>query len=164
MEPLRRAFRGYDPAQVDRLLADFNSRAEALGREVELLRNQNDKLVQENATLKDSLDDLSGKEKAVNGALITAHQQSEEILETARRDAEVLLQVAREAGAKMQQDLRGRISDLNWKIESLSLQKQKFEAEFRALLEGHLAEMTTPQPQSDSPEAADLALVTSSEA
>jgi cell division septum initiation protein DivIVA len=167
MEPLRRAFRGYEPAQVERLLADYNSRAEALSREVELLRNQNDRLIQENADLKSSLEMLSTKEKAVNEALVTAHQQSEDILSAARRDSEVLLQVAREAGARMQQDLRGRISDLNWKIESLSLQKQKFEAEFRTLLEGYLGELSSPQTErshmSETSDLTDLAVVGSSE-
>ncbi|HRK21467.1 MAG TPA: hypothetical protein PLX06_06645, partial [Fimbriimonadaceae bacterium] len=39
------------------------------------------------------------------------------------------------------EDLRGRIDDLNWQIERLSLQKQNFLNGFRKLLEGHLAEL-----------------------
>jgi cell division septum initiation protein DivIVA len=154
MEPLRRAFRGYDPAQVDRQFTEFRSQIEGLSRELELLRAQNERLSTDCAQLRAEAEQFRAGEAAITEALVSAHRRSDEVLAEARKEAEVLLQVARETGARMQDDLRGRISDLNWHIERLSLQKQKFEGEFRSLLEGYLGQLVKPeQPRLDLADA-----------
>lgn len=145
MEPLRRAFRGYDTAQVDALLADLRTRQETLHREVDQLREQNARFGSEAAQVESARQALASEESAVKEALISAHRQAEDVLAEARREAEILLQVARETGARMQEDLRGRIDDLNWQIERLSLQRQRFQADFRGLLEGYLGSLSEPE-------------------
>lgn len=141
MDPLRRAFRGYEPDQVDALIADLRARAEGLDREVQVLRAENQRLVDELSTARAKASELAAGEESVKNALVSAHRQADEVLDSARKEAEILLQVARETGARLQEDLRGRIDDLNWQIERLSLQKQNFLDAFRQLLEGHLAEL-----------------------
>jgi cell division initiation protein len=145
MEPLRRAFRGYDASQVDRLVADLNARIDGLSRETERLETENRRLAAERDALRASAEETSRDEEALKEALVGAHRQSEEILSGARKEAETLLQVAREAGARMQDDLKGRIVDLNWQIERLSLQKHRFVAEIKDLLERQLAELSSPE-------------------
>jgi len=141
MDPLRRAFRGYEPAQVDALTSELRARSEGLEREIQVLRAENQRLSDELATARAKAAELAAGEEAVKNALVSAHRQADEVLESSRKEAEVLLQVARETGARLQEDLRGRIDDLNWQIERLSLQKQNFLNGFRKLLEGHLAEL-----------------------
>jgi cell division initiation protein len=139
MESMRRAFRGYEPAQVDKALADLNSEIAQRQREIEELRGQNARLQHDCRAAQDRAEALATNETAVRDALVSAHRHSEQILADARREAEILLQVAREASARLQEDLRGRIDDLNWQIERLALQKQKFQNDLRDLLEGNLA-------------------------
>jgi len=141
MDPLRRAFRGYEPAQVDRLLAEAYDRNEGLERELQVLRAENLRLADEAAALRSQIAGHKSTETAVQDALISAHRQADEVLADARRESEILFQVAREASARLQEDLRGRIDDLNWQIERLSLQRQQFAGEFKALLESHLSEL-----------------------
>lgn len=142
MEPLRRVFRGYDTAQVDRLVSGLYSQLEARLHEIEELRLRCEALSDESAELRGREERLKRDELAVQNALIGAHRQAEEVLSQARAEAETLLQVAREAAARHQEDLRGRIADLNWQLERLSLQKQQFVKDFRLLLETHLAQLS----------------------
>lgn len=146
MEPLRRSFRGYDPDQVDALLAEAHSRADGLQRELELLRAENTRLSDHVASMKSAPKPEENREKAIQDALVSAHVRAEEVLADARHEAEVLLQVARETTARLQDDLKGRIDDLNWQIERISLQKQRFANEFKSLLEEHLSELLGPEP------------------
>lgn len=141
MDPLRRAFRGYEPAQVDQLLAEAHERQEGLERELQALRAENRRLADEATGLRTQIARHQNTETAIQDALISAHRQADEVLAQARRESEILLQVAREASTRLQEDLRGRIDDLNWQIERLSLQRQGFLKEFQTLLEGHLSEL-----------------------
>lgn len=148
MEPLRRTFRGYDPAQVETLLAELRMQIEESKREIDLLRSQNSELSSKNVDLDEALNELKTDEEAVREALVSAHQKSEEILSTARNEAEIILQVARESASRLQEVLRGRISDLNWQIERLSLQRRKLHDELKELLESFLTQLLEPaQPR-----------------
>lgn len=144
MELFRRAFRGYDRDQVDAHVRDLGSTIEGLRREFELLRVENGRLSAELATFHAAAAECARQEAAVQEALISAHRQAEDILSEARKESETLLQVSREAGLRLQDDLKGRIADLNWQIERLSLQKQKFATEFKAMLERQLEELSAP--------------------
>src|SRR5688572_30270057 len=142
MELFRRRFLGYDRSQVDSHLSDLRSTHENLRRETDLLRIENGRLSAEPATLHAAAAEAARQEAAVQEALISAHRQAEDILAEARKESETLLQVTREAGLRLQDDLKGRIADLNWQIERLSLQKQKFASEFKEMLEGQLEELS----------------------
>ncbi len=156
MEPLRRTFRGYEPAQVDRLVSGLYSQLETRLREIEELRHQNTLLNEELADRRESQAALEQDEKAIRAALVSAHRQAEDVLAQARKDAEILLEVAREAASRYQEDLRGRIDDLNWQIERLTLQKQRFMADFRGLLEANLVQLAAGEPSDIRPAVAQM--------
>ena len=151
MEPLRRAFRGYDPAQVDDILADLRTQVSRLEQDNQRLRWENEQFSTDNQRLRSDLETLRETESAVKGALISAHRRADEVLADARRESEILLQVAREAGAKLQDELRGRIDDLNWQIERLSLQRQRFRGEFKDLLEDYMSSLVEPEAARQEP-------------
>jgi cell division septum initiation protein DivIVA len=142
MEPFRKAFRGYDPAQVDSRFAELLAGADALRQELESCQAELAETASERDALRERLTSIEDSEKSIREALVSAHRQSDEVMAQARHEAETLLQVARETAARTQEELRGRISDLQWQFERASLQKQRFLNEFRELLEGHLAELT----------------------
>jgi hypothetical protein len=61
---------------------------------------------------------------------------------------------------RLQDDLKGRIADLNWQIERLSLQKQKFASEFKEMLERQLEELSAPfEPPLFTPEEVSAPIV-----
>jgi cell division septum initiation protein DivIVA len=156
MESFRRSFFGYERGQVDTRVNELKSELDGATREIEGLRTENARLSAELASVHASANEMARQEAAVKEALVSAHRQSEEVLAEARRESETLLQVSREAGMRLQDDLKGRISDLNWQIERLSLQKQKFASEFKEMLERQLQELTVPSepqlfPQEEAP-------------
>lgn len=128
------------------MLAEAQSRSDGLQRELERLRAENTRLNDQIASLNSAPRPEENREKAIQNALVSAHVRAEEVLADARHEAEVLLQVARETTVRLQDDLKGRIDDLNWQIERISLQKQRFANEFKSLLEEHLSELLGPEP------------------
>ena len=156
MESFNAALFGYSRGQVDVRVNELKSELDKAMREIEGLRMENARLSAELASVHASANEMARQEAAVKEALVSAHRQSEEVLAEARRESETLLQVSREAGMRLQDDLKGRISDLNWQIERLSLQKQKFSSEFKAMLERQLQELSVPSepqlfPQEEQP-------------
>ena len=153
MELFRRTFVGYDRSQVDTRILELNAAIESLRRESELIRIENGRLSTELASFHARATESARQEAAVQEALISAHRQAEDVLAEARKESETLLQVSREAGMRLQDDLKGRIADLNWQIERLSLQKQKFASEFKEMLERQLEELSAPfEPPLFTPE------------
>ena len=73
MEALRRSFRGYDRAQVDRLLSELQAQVESTRREQARLSEE---LEAARRQARESLE----REQAVEKALTSAHRQAEEIL------------------------------------------------------------------------------------
>lgn len=152
METLRRTFRGYDPAQVDRLVSGLYSQLEARMRELEEVRQQNAQLSDELVELRAREESVRADAQAIQDALVSAHKQSDEILAQARKESELMLQVARETAHRYQEDLKGRIDDLTWQIERLTVQKQRFLAGFRELLENNLSLLTELGARPATPE------------
>lgn len=137
-----RSLRGYDTQQVESFL--------------ELAAERFEELVKENLTLKERVDRLSeqveaqtGREKAVNDALVTAQQLREDISTSAQREAEALKAEARaeaeriraeaeERGRRAIADAEDRLADLKQSARELTRRRARFLANFRQLLEREL--------------------------
>ncbi len=137
-----KALRGYDTQQVDSFL--------------ELAAERLEELVKENLTLRERVDRLSdqveaqtGREKAVNDALVTAQQLREDIVTSAERAADAIRTEARadadrirgEADERVRRaivDAEERLADLKQATREVTRRRARFLANYRQLLEREL--------------------------
>lgn len=137
-----RSLRGYDPQQVESFL--------------ELAAERLEELVKENLTLHERVERLgeqvaaqTGREKAVNDALVTAQQLREDIATSAEREGDAVRAEARaeaerirsDAEAKARKaivDAENRVADLKQASRELQRRRARFLANFRQLLEREL--------------------------
>ncbi len=134
-----KSLRGYEPQQVDSFL--------------QLTAERLEELVKENIALKDKLERLeeqvevqTGRERAVNDALVTAQQLRQEIASAAEReadaaraeakvDADKIRAEAEEAARKLLAESETRLSELKQAAKELTRRRARFLANFRQLLE-----------------------------
>lgn len=136
---LRRAFRGYATEDVDALLESAANSMEAL--------------LVENAALKQQLEKQRPEvvapatgESELAAALLLAQRAAEETRANAKKEAELLLEEARQAAVREWSAAQDRARELRWEIERLRAERQRFEGDFRALLDRHLRDLSTPAP------------------
>jgi DivIVA domain-containing protein len=134
-----KSLRGYDPQQVESFL--------------ELASERLEELVKENLTLLERVERLSeqvaaqtGREKAVNDALVTAQQLREDISSSAEREADAVRAEAKvqadriraeaeETARRLVADAENRLTDLRQTAREMTRRKARFLANFRQLLE-----------------------------
>jgi len=105
-----KALRGYETQQVDSFL--------------ELVAERLEELVKENLTLAERVERLAeqveaqtGREKAVNDALVTAQQLRQEISTTAEREAELIRSQAQAEGDRLRSEADRDARDLRVEVE-----------------------------------------------
>jgi cell division initiation protein len=131
---LRMKFRGYDRASVDRLingaaktLQEVLMENAAIRQELERLRGEVDLVRQQEQTLKD--------------VLVVAQRAAEETRAVAHRDAETILEEARQAAMAERMSTQQKLSETRWEIEQLRANRMRYADDFRALLERHQREL-----------------------
>lgn len=135
----KKAMRGYEPQEVDVFLELVAERMEALVRENLQLRERAEALQQQVAS-------WSGREKAVQEALVTAQELRTEMKTQAQRQADLVLteaqSEARRQLAEAEAEIRMRFRDAERKLEQaqdaledLERRRGRFLKAFRQLLE-----------------------------
>jgi cell division initiation protein len=127
----RRALRGYDGQQVEAFLGLVASEFEELVKEAMILREDGRRKDEEIA-------EHRSKERALQETLIAAQKASEEIHESARREAEITLSDAELQAEKIVQGAHARFLRIVDDINELKRQRVQFEANVRSLVEVHL--------------------------
>lgn len=132
---LRPKFRGYDRAATDRLLngaarslQDVLMENAALRQEIERLRSEIDLVRQQEQTLKE--------------VLVVAQRAAEETRTVAHREAESILQEARQSALTERMATQQKLSETRWELERLKADRNRFAQEYRALLDEHLREIS----------------------
>lgn len=132
---LRRKLRGYEPAVVDRLL---NGAAKSL-----------QELLLENAGLREELSrqraasDLARKqEETLKEILVAAQRSADETRSCAHREAEAILEQARQAAMAERLAGQQQLSEARWELERVRSERTRYADEFRALLERHQRELS----------------------
>ncbi len=127
----RRVLRGYDRQEVEAFLALLATEFEELVKEAMALR--------EAARRKDEdIAEFRSRERTMQETLITAQKASEEIRETARKEAEITLSEAELQAEKIVQGAHSRFLRIVDDINELKRQRVQFEGNVRALVESHL--------------------------
>ncbi len=127
----RRGFRGFDPEEVEGFLALVAVEFEALVKETMALREDNQRKAED-------LAEYRSRERALQETLVTAQRASEEIRESARREAEITLSDAELQAEKIVQGAHGRFLRIVDDINELKRQRVTFEASVKTLVESHL--------------------------
>lgn len=135
----KRILRGYDPQEVDVFLELVADRLEDLVREVMHLRERADSLQQQ-------VSSQSGREQAVQEALVSAQELRKEIRGQAQREADIVLKEveveARRQRAEAEAEIRRMLRDAERKLEQaqdgleeMERRRLRFLKAYRQLLE-----------------------------
>jgi cell division initiation protein len=131
-----RTLRGFDPDAVRDYLSKLALEMESVRAELERLKAE--------LELKDAeVARLAAQETAVGKSLVAAHQNAEEIKQTARADAERILVQAQRRASVLEREAQE-------KADALHQSRRAFEKQFRAMLEGYLSDLE-PGGEPDPP-------------
>jgi cell division initiation protein len=140
----KRGFRGYSEEEVDdfldQVVQDFET------------------LLRDNAMLKEQIEDLQQKveqyrqlESTLHNTLIVAQETAEEVKESARKEAELILREARLQGEKIVHDAEESVRRAQTRLGEARRQAAAFRAQVRSLLESQLEILRAAE---DGPEPA----------
>jgi DivIVA domain-containing protein len=138
----KKLMRGYDPQEVDVFL-------EFVAERLEMLTRENIGLRERSQTLQLQVNSQTGREQAVQEALVTAQELRADIRGQAQREADNIIKEAEtearrmiaEAEAEARTKLRGserRLEQVGDALEQMERRRTRFIREFRQLLEREL--------------------------
>ena len=145
-QEFRRVLRGYSEDEVDdfldRVVSDFEA------------------LLKENAELKEEALDLRGRveqyrqlENTLHTTLIVAQGTAEEVKQSARKEAQLIVREAEEEAARALQGGEVRLREVTERLAQLHREAQAFRAQWRSQLQSHLELLReVPTPPSGWPE------------
>ncbi len=126
----KQAMRGYDKDEVDAFL--------------EMVGNQMEELIQENAKLKDDLKELKTRaeefekrERALEETLLTAKRISEQLKENTQKEANLILTEARKKASDIIAQSNEQVKEIQKTLTSIRLQRDQYISQFKALIEHH---------------------------
>jgi DivIVA domain-containing protein len=134
-----KSLRGYEPQQVESFLELAAERLEELVKENLTLRERGERLAEQ-------VEAQTGRERAVNDALVTAQQLREDIASSAEREADAVRAEAKvqadriraeaeETARRLVADAENRLADLRQAAREITRRKARFLGNFRQLLE-----------------------------
>lgn len=127
----KKTFRGLDGEEVEGFLSLVAAEFEGLVREVTALREAGQRKDEE-------LAEHRGRERALQETLVAAQKASEEIRESARKEAEITLADAELQAEKIVQSAHGRFLKIVDDVAEVKRQRIQFEAGLKTLVESHL--------------------------
>jgi cell division initiation protein len=147
---LPRVFRGYDPKVVDALLERSSREIEGLLVEQRQMRSEIDRL-------KSELQSYRGMESALKDALMIAQKAADETRSNAHKEAELILESARQTAFEEQHRLASEVKSLTTQIDLLQKERDRFERQFRVILQDHLRELDQLFESPSTPRTAESA-------
>lgn len=127
----KKILRGYDPQEVDVFLEMVAERLEALVRENIQFRDRSELLQQQ-------VSSSTGRERAVQEALVTAQELRADIRAQAQREAELIIQEAQAEARRRQVEAERKFETLTDALAELERRRIRFLKGFRQLLEREL--------------------------
>jgi cell division initiation protein len=135
-----KGMRGYDPAEVRNFL-------EEVSRELGRALSEKAAIASELETLRDSLAKYHELEDAIKETLLLAQQTKSEVLESAKKQAELIVEEAHHQGRKIEE-----------RFAKIKATKREFEIEFDALISAFhnkLKDLREPEDKRDAENGAD---------
>lgn len=132
------ALRGYDKTRVDQF-------REQVANEVERLVRQAQDLEAKARGFHEQLRAFRERDKALNEALVSAQQLRGEVREQAEREAQLILREARAESERMLADQKNQLARVEAELDVLIRQRRTYLAQFRAMIERQLAEVSAAE-------------------
>ncbi len=129
-QQFQRVFRGCDPDEVHRFL-------DLVSREMEELIRENNSLKEEIRRKESQISEFREHESQLREALVSAGRMTEEIKESARREAELTAAEAQLRAQKIVHEAQERTVSLSGEVGDLRRQKARLVLEVRSILESH---------------------------
>jgi cell division initiation protein len=123
-----RKWKGYDPIEVQQFLTDAAEDMEALARENAELDGRLRSLEQENEEHRE-------RERILKQTLVSAQAASEDIRESARREAELVVREAQDSAERLTHSALQRAAEIEKGIHELKLQRTNFRLQLQKMIE-----------------------------
>ncbi|MEO8513964.1 MAG: DivIVA domain-containing protein [Ignavibacteria bacterium] len=123
-QEFKKTMRGYDVSEVEAYLDTVGNTFENLFREYEMLREQMTKLEEEKAELATEIQVYRENEKTFQKAIVKSQDMSEDILDNAKKRAELIIKEAEILSSKTKIQAQEEFLNLKQELEEL---KQKNE-------------------------------------
>ncbi len=126
--------KGYETGAVDALLHKAAHEIETLRSELQEMKTECYEGARELKRLKD-------QENLLTETLVLAQKTAEDVKANAKKEADLILEEARQRARDVVREAEDRNQKAFWDIERLEQQKATFEARFREILEDHLRQL-----------------------
>lgn len=124
------SFRGFSKREVEAFL-------ELLAGEFEEVVKENIALKEENKRAQLRIEQYQERERTLQETMVTAQRISEDVKSAAKKEAEILLAGAEQQAEKIVQNAHQKLVQVVEDINELKRQRIQFEAQVRAVIDGH---------------------------
>ena len=136
---IKRVFRGYETERVDELLSSAAVTIQSLLTDIQSLRDQNERLRFEHNLSR-------AQEDTLKQTLMLAQKTADETRAVAHREAEAILEEARQSSLAERVAGQQAVSEMRWEVERLRSERNRFQSEMRDLLSRQLREIEAISP------------------
>ncbi len=126
-QEFHKAFRGYDPGEVEAFL-------EIVAGEMESLNRENGELKNRLEALELRIEEYEGMKETLHKALITTEKTADEKIVNAQKEAELILNDAQLKGERLIEEARGKVLKYERDIAYLNKLRTSLIARLRSLL------------------------------
>lgn len=118
-QEFKKSFRGYDVSEVEAFLDTVGNTVENLFRELEMQKEQIIKLEEEKAELNSEINVYKENEKTFQKAIVKSQDMAEDILENAKKRAELIIKEAEILSSKTKVSAQEEFLNLKQELEDL---------------------------------------------
>lgn len=127
----KKAFRGYDEADVEEFL-------EELVKDYSKLYRENATLKDQNAILNDSVETYKGMEETMRSAILSAQKTSEEIIRNAHEQADTIVKEAKVRAQEKINDAESQVQEKRRVCAEIEARSSMLRAKLKAVLSSHM--------------------------
>ena len=128
-------FKGFDINEVDHFLEEVTDQMEALVRDLEAAR-------EENESLKQRLEEFRLNEKNLRDTLMAAQKISEDMKAGAQKEAELKIKQAEMDAEMILREARHKLAAIQEEISEMNRIKERFALKVKGVIEDHLRMLT----------------------
>jgi cell division initiation protein len=129
-QEFKRVFRGYDPDEVESFLELVAASFEQMTRENSMLKNRI-------AALEEKVEEYRKKEESLRETLLSVQKFEESTKTAAQRESELIIKQAELEAERIIREAEEKANTIREEINRLKNLKERFIAEYRALLQTH---------------------------